>query len=521
MAIGGFLQGLGLAAGRNLIVGQEMENTQSQIDLGKADIAQKQQQMAAIATQQQTAKAVGDYVNSEMQKDASVVTDPVKEAKLYENATGIALRAGDFASANTMSELAKLKLNEAKEAAAVQAQQMQVKKEDLANEADSFATNPTQEGANRLVQKAVAAGVDPSSIPKNPNSPQFKAWANEQQLASKTASQRADFIQKAAEQDENRREKQREFNIRQGELQQQRQQTALLRESAEADRRERLKMDRERLDFEETKYKEKKEAGAAGSTGKPPIVKTIGDKQYEYDPSNKLEGTRDLPDKGWVKVGEKGVKETAQERNTNKAVIASGREAIRGLHIVGAMDSDQTAGPFAGLHNGTILESLSKTGTNAMTPEDMQIYHTATQGLGLEIARTMTLGGGRGANQSTINEMQDIVTAHPGDSKATIVFKYANAVDIVRNRLESMGVSADPQQEKLRQDTLSELNKVPTPAQVLKTIKDPKQRKAALDAQGKMEDVAGKMSDESAVPSAAPAGASTPALPSGWSVKVH
>jgi hypothetical protein len=334
-----------------------------------------------------------------------------------------------------------------------------------------------------MVQAAVNSGEDPSAIPA-PGTPQFGTWANRMIRKGMTSKESADYLEKVSENTQRSRERQEEFAQREADRHEQMRQTALLRESAAEDRRMRREMERERLDLE---------------------------KQRLTQPKTSIQAQRD-----------------------DRAIIASGREAMRGLHVIGAMDNDQTAGPFEGLHNGTILESLSKTGTNTLTPEDMQIYQTATAGLGLEISRAMTLGGGRGANQATINEMQNIVTAHPGDTKATVIFKYANAVDIVRNRLESMSEPSDPTQAKLRQDTLNDLNKIPTPLQVLKTIKDPKQRAALMATQASMADTSAKMERESTagntgLPGTPDAGAGTSlpplpkggGLPAGWSVTEH
>jgi len=440
----GFLTNLGLAAGRNIITGQELQEKQEDIQLKKQQIAMGQIAIANAQRQQQTQQAVGSFLSSEAAKDASNVTDPVKAAGMLERGAQVALQGGDFVTANTMGELAKGKLQEAKEQAAAVAQQQQVKKEALANAADDYAANPTPEGYKDLARKAIDAGQNPTQIPM-PGTPQFASWLNNQQLASKTAAQRADFVQKAYEMDQNRQEKQREHQDNVALRQQSMQQTAMLREAMLADRQQARQMERERLDLEEKKF----------ATG--------------------------------------GTKETSQQRQSNNAIIASGSEAVRGLHVIGALDSDQTAGPFQGLAHGTILESLSKTGGNILTSEDQQIYHTATAGLGLELARTMTLGGGRGANQATIDELQDVVTAHPGDTKATAVFKFANAADIIRNRLESMPTPGDSEQAGKREALLKDLAKIPTPQQVLASVKDPKQRAKMLASQESMSNAMDKI----------------------------
>ena len=462
----GFLTNLGLAAGRNLLYGQEFQEKQEDIQLKKQQLQMGQLAMQQAQRQQQTQQAVGSFLASEQAKDQATITDPAKSAQMYEKAAALALQSGDFASANTMSEIAKGKLNEAKEQMQVQAQQQQVKKEALASAADAYATNPTADGAKDLMRKAVDAGVNPTSIPM-PGTPQFASWVNAQQLASKTAAERADFLEKVQENRTKMAIEQQNHADNVALRRESMQQTAMLRESM-------LSLERERLDIAKAK--------AAAPA-----------------------------------------KESAQAQAANNAIIGSASEGLRGLRVVGALDSDQTAGPFQGLANGTILDAVAKTGGNILTSEDQQIYHTATAGLGLELARTMTLGGGRGANQATIDELQNVVTAHPGDTKATALFKYSNAASIIKNRLESMPTPGNKEQADKRQKLLDDLNKIPEPQQILKVVKDPKLRAKMLASQESMSTAMDKVGAETGLPGTPDAGAGTaaPPLPAGWSVKEH
>lgn len=462
----GFLTNLGLAAGRNILYGQEFQEKQADLDLKKQQLAMGQMAMQRAQQQQATQQAVGSFLASEAAKDQSNLTDPIKAAGEYQKAAGIALRNGDFVSANEMGELAKGKLSEAKEQAATLAQQQQVKKEALAEAADTFVSGQNPEAAKDLMRKAVDAGVNPSTIPM-PGTPQFAKWANDQTLASKTAAQRADFVQKAYEMNANREEKQREHADNMQLRQQGMQQTAMLREAM-------IGIQRERLDIA-------KEKAAA-----PP-------------------------------------KQSANQIAANNAIVASAAEGLRGLKNIGAMSSDATAGPFAGLHDGTILDAIAKSGTQAMTPQDMQVYHVAAAGMGLEVARTLTLGGGRGANQALINEMQNIVEVKPGESKATALFKYTNAADIIRNRLSTLPDTPDAKVAAQRAQLEEDLNKIPTPQDVLKAVKNPKEREKLLGVQSSMAELAGQVSASTALPGGPDAGAGTvaPPIPTGWSVKAH
>lgn len=468
----GFLSNLAHAAGQNLLYGQEFQRKQEDIELNKQRIAMGQIALQNAQRQQQTQATVGAFLSSEAAKDASAFTDPAKSAQLYEKAAGVALQNGDFQSANEMGELAKGKMAEAKEQLVVAAQAKHQKMEDLATTADSYTSNPTADGAKELMRKAIDAGVNPTSIPM-PGTPQWGTWVNEQKKAGMDSKSRADLAQKAYDANANRELRLQEHADSIALRQQSMQQNAMLREAMISIRRQEL---------------QDREAERAAKAAAP-------------------------------------AKETANEKNTTKAIIASASEGVRGLHVIGALDSDQTAGPFAGLHDGTILDAVAKTGTNAMTTDDAQIYHTAAAGMGLEVSRALTLGGGRGANQATINEMQNIIEAHPGDSKATALFKYANAADIIRNRLESMTPPQDSVQEANRQRLLKDLSKIPAPADIIKAVKNPKERSKMLAAQGSMANVQDKMAAESAtgLPGTPDSGAGTtaPPLPSGWSVKEH
>ena len=492
----GFLTNLGLAAGRNIITGQELQQQQEDIQLKKQQIAMGQIAIANAQRQQQTQQAVGSFLSSEAAKDQSNVTDPVKAAGMYEKGAAIALQNGDFTSANEMGELAKGKLQEAKEQAAAVAQQQQVKKEALATAAEDYGANPTPEGYKDLMRKAIDAGQNPTTIPA-PGTPQFEAWRTNATLASKTAAQRADFIQKQNDFQQNQQRLREAHADHEEDVRLKRTDQALLRES----------MNRAKA--------EKAPSHIETATG-----------IYEYNPDQSIKGTRDLSDPAYVKIG--ASKQGQNAGNVSQAIVASSREALRGLRIIGAMDTGQTTGPFTGINDGTLIHQLTNTGTNALTPEDMQDYNVATKGLGLEISRAMTLGAGRGANQATINEMQDIVTAQAGTPKAVAVFKYANAIDIIRNRLESTGTLPNPEQEAMRQEALKQMQKVPLPEDVLKATKDAKLRRQMLTTGGSMADTAEKMQVESQSGGVGLPGSGTgnapvnvPPLPAGWSVQVH
>jgi hypothetical protein len=493
----GFLGSLGLAAGRDMLYGQQYDLNQENLQLKKQQVQMGQLAMQQQQNQMKTSQAIGDFLQSETAKEGAAATDPANTAKMYQKAAGIAMSHGDLVSANQMSELAKGKAIEARDAVVATQKQQQMAKDDLSTAAASFSDNPTPDGQRDLVQKAVAAGVNPSTIP-SPGTPQFSKWANDQQMASMSGKERLDFLQKASDTAINRQEKQSEHADNVALRQESMRQTASyqqgnldLRRAMEADRAQRA-----------------------------PSTKEIGGNTYQYDPSQAVQGTRDTPDPAWVKIG--GPKESAQMRQANTAVMASVSEGMRSVNLIDKMSAGVTGAPFANISDHSFIGALSKTGANALTPSDIQQYNVTATGLGLEAARTLTLGAGRGANQAIINEYQDILKIHPGDTVGTAAYKTATAVDVFRNRLASMSRPSDPQQAANYDKLQADFAKYPTPDQVLDAM--PKIEKAkAVGVNDKMSDVLAKAQDAPGtvgLPGASDTGAGTnvPPLPAGFTV---
>lgn len=204
-----------------------------------------------------------------------------------------------------------------------------------------------------------------------------------------------------------------------------------------------------------------------------------------------------------------GHKLTAQQINTIDGVVGATGEALRGLEIISKMPSAQTAGAFAGLHGDGVMSALSRVGGNALTPQSMQLYTVATQGLGMEIGRVLTLGGGRGVTQAQIDEFQSMVQARPGDTEVVAMFKYANAASILKNRLETLPDSP-VEKVKGRQDAyIEKLSKIPDPADILAlAAKNPRLAEQLSQAQVDMAGAVSKMAGAGGEPA--------PKLPAGW-----
>jgi hypothetical protein len=203
MSLGGFLQGLGVAYGNSLIYGTQVQTQKADLQVKQAEAAQMQMQTKQMQQHMKTEQDLGSFLQSQAKLEGANASNPLEQAKMYQKAAGMAAAAGDFTSSAQMSKLAEAANNEGRQAAVEMQRQQQVKKEDLANTADGFMQNPTQQGAQDLVRKAVAAGVNPATIPL-PNSPQFASWVNQQKLAGMDSKSRAQFVQKAADLKANR-----------------------------------------------------------------------------------------------------------------------------------------------------------------------------------------------------------------------------------------------------------------------------------------------------------------------------
>lgn len=493
----GFLSNLGLAAGRDLMVGQQYDLNQENIQL-----KQQQLEMGKLAMQQQqnqvkSAQAVGSFLQSEMQKEGASSTDPANAVKMYQKAATIAMSNGDIVSANQMSELAKGKTIEARDALVTQQKQQQAAKEDLSSSAESYGSNPTPASQRDLVQKAVSAGVNPSQIPP-PGTPQFAKWANDQQMASMSGKERLAFLQKATDTAQTRRMQQQNHEDSVELRQQSMRQTASYQNGM--------------LDL--------RRAMVADQANRAPTTKDIGGNTYQYDPAQNVKGERDTPDPSWVKIG--GPKESAQMRQADTAIMSSAREGMRSINLINHMSDDVTGAPFANLADKSFLGALSKVGANALTPAKIQQYNVSATGLGLEAARTLTLGAGRGANQSVINEYQNILTVHAGDTVGTAAYKLATGVDVLRNRIDSMTRPSDPKQAANYDKLQADFAKYPTPEQVLDAMPEIEKRKASKIGDS-MQDLLATV-PASGVAAGLPgsgdksSGASLPPLPSGFTV---
>jgi len=469
MAIGGFLQGLGQAYGRNIIFGQQMQQEQAKTDLDKA-----QAQMAQIALtekQQQikTAQDLGQMIASQTQLQGADAANPLNRAKMFDQAAVMALQSGDMVGSENMSRLAKQSLDEGKEQVAYQSAQQQLKKEDLAQSADAFAANPTPENAKALHDKAIAAGVNPATIPANLKSPEGQAWINQQKLASMDAKTKAEFLERAQEHNDQRQQQLREFEERRADR---RAQMA----DAAANRALTRSIEIQRLQLSEKEFEFRRE-----QTG-------IGGKQQQA---------------------------------TTTALAGASAEALRNLQQMSHFGAGTTSSPFVNLTDHTALQAIAKTGTNNLTPEEVQMFQTSGAGLANQIGRVETLGGGRGVTQAQINQLEKQIIPASGDSRLEAAYKLSTGAQITLTRMKNTPAPRDPAMKSEWDMTMQQLSKYPTPDQILSAAQDPKAREKLMKLQGSYEKLRDSLSMPQAAPAPAAATTTAPALPAGWSVQEH
>jgi len=165
MSLGGFLQGVGLQMGYNDIYG-------TKLNLEHADLKLKQQQvqMNSLAMQQQKQIMTGrEALMKEEQTQAALnkgkVVSPMQAASQYDQLAQLALGHGDFQSATAFQNESKTLRETAKDTALMVAKQKQSTEEDAAKAAIALKQNPTEAGYHAWVANMAKAGQDVSKYP--------------------------------------------------------------------------------------------------------------------------------------------------------------------------------------------------------------------------------------------------------------------------------------------------------------------------------------------------------------------
>lgn len=435
--MGGFFGQLAAAAGQNLIQGQ-------QFDMRQAELEQQQQQVAAgkmkaeqAAQSQKTQQEVSAYLKGNILNDQGSINDPMQISKAYDKAALMELSAGNFLQAEQLSNLSKGKRKEAEDAQETVNTKNSMAKDALAKAAMDYTENPSNEGANDIAHAAVLAGQDPSSIPL-PNGPAWLTFVAKSKFAASTSKQQLEFNEKVSEVKDKNDERKREFDRVEQDKTEQRRDAAAVQAGIREDRSE----TRKEAAAERTARRQEREL------------------DYRRDRADRAFDTKEKREYDSTKM-------TADQKKTIDAVVSSGNEAISGFKAILELPAGQTTGPFTGLHDGTVLSSLEKSLGNTITSRDANLYNTATSGLALEVGRVLTLGGGKGVNKAQLDEFKEMLTARPGDDKYVAMYKLANGVRIVREKMRSTRDSDSPKILAVQRETEDFLKNFPSQSAVI------------------------------------------------------
>jgi len=221
-----------------------------------------------------------------------------------------------------------------------------------------------------------------------------------------------------------------------------------------------------------------------------------------------------------VKLGQKI---TATQENNITAIGGAAAEASRNLQQMARFPTGSAQSPFSHITDHDFVAAIGKTAATALTPEQVQMFDTSSAGLATELSRVMTLGGGRGANQSVINEVRKQITPVQGDTNLTAAYKLSTGAQIVLTRMEATPRPSDATVAAKWDKTIEELQKFPSPEAVLSAAQG-KQAGQLRALQGKYSDLLQQVQDTgTGVPGTADTGkgGNAPPLPAGWTVTEH
>lgn len=237
MPSGSFFQQVGQNAGNAFLLQQKTDEQNAEIALKQQQVQTNKMSMLAQERKLKTQQTVQDFISANQAEDKATVDNPLNAGATYSKAADLALRGGDFTGAKELMGLATEKVQLAKGARAEVEAKIQTSKDNLSTTADSFLRAPTIEGADAVAKAAIAAGVNPVTIPA-PNTPDFAAWAKAQTAAALSGKDRFQAVEKAREFDQAAADRKEAQAARLEEQRQARADRAAAREESLALRRE-------------------------------------------------------------------------------------------------------------------------------------------------------------------------------------------------------------------------------------------------------------------------------------------
>lgn len=465
MAGGFFAQAL-VDAGAGIRGYQQQQLVDQQIQSNQQNLAMNKMALMAQQKHQAAQEDVSTYMSAQLEKDKSIMSDPVKMAQLQEQSATQAYKDGDFQLGAGMASAAKQSYVEAKAAIAQKVAEKAQATKDLSQTAYEFGAGDvtSPEAQKELVQKAIAAGVNPTTIPLPSEPVKFKAWAQKMENAASTAEQRSTFVQnqhkeEIAEDDRKQRIKDNE--------------------RAESDRESDKALSRQ---LSEEHMAQLKEAKALRASSALPKTMEKGDYSYIPDPEHRYTGPRldETPGSvGYDYVQSGPRKLTAVEKSGTSRAVASASEIGRNVeNMLSFKDASLT--PFGHIQGDTLLKALERTGTTAMTPDQTLAYSKSVAGLGVETGNLLSSLGGRTPNLSIMNEIQNMASRESGMSSVVGLYGAANVVDIARTYLKALPLS---ESNPKVQEQLKRLENFPKPEEIAAIINARGDKKAQKQMQ--------------------------------------
>jgi hypothetical protein len=471
------LANFALNLGRQIEYSQQQEQLQSE-QQARSALAQLRMQEVADAKEksannqrvQEMRKSLGQKILQAQSADQENVQSLQSGANALAQYAMTLEAGGDGEGAKEAMRNSTQMRNQAKTLVDTQLKDRAEKGKLLSSAAYDAQQNPSPENLKLLGEAAVAAGEDPTKIP-TPGTPELKSWIDARVGKDQTVQQKIKIADDEAQRKATNERLERFHKDEERDKQLQRSQTAA----------HQARMDK--LQEREIELKEKR-------------------LKLEVD---------------GVIGGKKGTASTAMgslERRNVTALVGAAEEATRQLTSIFKMSEKAGSGAFAGMHPGeAVLKALTYPTAQYLTTELQQTYETASKGLGLEIGRVATLGGGTGVTQSLVRELQTMVQVNPGQDKGLVpLYKLATGAAFIRARMGVTPDHPDPKLAKKQAEQMKVLESFPNPDDVYEAMLK-RGDKGGMQKVKRLTDVAAQVQLEAAADPGATASPSPPPAP--------
>ncbi len=387
-----------------------------------------------------------------------------------------AVALGQYKVADSLSHL----MSEQQQDNLLNLKENALKKAALANavseNATDFLANPTDGARNALVKSYLANGGDPKALPKSPTD--FIPWARSLQLTGMSPDKKATVMaQMAALQ--NRQTKEEELSkYRQIELALRTLDTAVRQAGIYAREQANKAKGNKIAKMGDLSYASSSpesisalQAAVQKHIKNPSAPTDINPVTGQPYPASHLEwlskNTEANAALNYGGVAPVGIMLTPAQL-TQQQILGDAAQGLLGIKAVLGQQTGTVASVLNQTNGHTVTEQLTKMINSGTASQSAQITDVVTKSLGLDISKIATLLGGRGANQVTINEFQDIATPKKGDTNMTVLLKMAYVGDIIRSRINQTVSTANEQETMMAEQQLKELEGLPTSEEILR-----------------------------------------------------